>query len=81
MRAARPKLPGRSLDPIGNGWARGMIALPLSDLRSQFEISNLKAGDRIRLTDLLSLHRHFPLTSPYASHRLSAAYPSSISLE
>src|SRR5437870_5182272 len=29
FRVARSKLPGRSLDPIGNGWARGMIAIPM----------------------------------------------------
>jgi len=33
FRAARSKPPGRSLDPTGNGWARGMIATLISDLR------------------------------------------------
>ena len=33
-RAARSKLPGRSLDPNSNVWARGMIATSISDFRS-----------------------------------------------
>jgi hypothetical protein len=34
-RAARSRLPGRSLDPNSNVWARGMIATSISDFRSQ----------------------------------------------
>jgi hypothetical protein len=43
QRTARPKLPGRLLDPASNGGARGMIVAAPKPVRA-------KAGNRIRLT-------------------------------
>ena len=45
QRAARSQPPGRSLDPNGNVWARGMIATPIfRSSISVLEISDLKIG-------------------------------------
>jgi hypothetical protein len=44
LRVARPMLPGRLLDPVSNGGARGMIT-----------ILGFSRGNRTRLTDPLPL--------------------------
>ena len=68
MRTARPKLPGRLLDPASDGGARGMIVTPKSAVAppARWRCGVTKA-DRIRLTagcgGLFRLADHQPVSA------------------